>query len=279
MNLMLTRIRITMMAALIGTAPVGVGQEDPAGIVAEAEAEPAVLHVERQDDRLILTAEHVHWEQIRAFGLIGDHRVEITSEVREALESQEVQVESRPDGFTLDLGPAENRNLEPGAGVLQLTLASGAVVSTPLALRADPAEAPTEPTPQLHGGFCQGVLHIDTPFERHTQRRQEALRRQAAAPAGFHLEFRRSAGHAVLAMDGATWDEVQTLTVQGVDGQDYTAALQDAIAHGSAWVTRTVEGFVLEIQDPELSALSAQEVVLTVDTGAVVAASIPVRRD
>lgn len=117
MNCRWTLMRSLLIAVWIGTVPVGVGQEDPAGLIADAES--PTLHAERQDDRLIVTAQHLHGEPVRALGLIRDHSMDITAEVREALERQEAQVESRPGGFTLDFGPARNENPEPGAGVFR----------------------------------------------------------------------------------------------------------------------------------------------------------------
>ena len=110
---------------------------------------------------------------------------------------------------------------------------------------------------------------------QYTQQQQAAL---SAASAGSRLEFREQNGHFVLAMAGASWEEVEAVTVQAVKGHNYTTVLREAIQRGSAWVLPTVDGFRLEIQDPELLGKPAREVVLTLETGDVVVAPISAGR-
>ena len=275
MNFKLSLIRVTLMAAWVGATSIGYGQEDVAAPVAESEH--ATLQVASDGNRLVLTAQHLPWERVKAFGLIEDHHQDVTADIRAAVADHDLQVEATSSGFNLDLGPSEGRTLgDQGDVVLSLTLTSGRVASTPFGVRSDtPLEKPAEEPPKLHGGFCQGTWDQRSPLMKYAQQQQAAM---SAASVGSRLEFREQNGHFVLAMAGASWEEVEAVTVQAVKGHDYTTALREAILRGSAWVLPTAEGFVLEIQDPELLGKPAREVVLTLDTGAVVVAPISAGR-
>lgn len=258
-----------MIAAFALAMPVGYGQnDDPA---------PPALQADQREDRLVITAQFLAWERVKAFGLIEERHKDVTAEIRAAMEDSDGQLKATPSGFSLDFGPAEDMKFgDQGAGVLSFKLTSGQVVSTPMGVRsATPLEKPTEEPPKLHGGFCQGSWDGVTPLMQYTQQQQAAL---SAASAGSRLEFREQNGHFVLAMAGASWEEVEAVTVQAVKGHNYTTVLREAIQRGSAWVLPTVDGFRLEIQDPELLGKPAREVVLTLETGDVVVAPISAGR-
>jgi hypothetical protein len=274
MNLKLLLIRVTLIAAWVGTTSIGYGQEDVTAPVADSAR--ATLQAESDRNRLVLTAQHLPWERVKEWGLIEDHRKNITAEIRAAVADHDLQVEATSSGFSLDLGPSEGRTLgDQGDVVLSLTLTSGLVASTPFGVRSDtPLEEPAEEQPKLHGGFCLGTWDRMTPL-MNAQQQQAAM---SAASAGSRLEFREQNGHLVLAMAGASWEEVEAVTVQAVKGHDYTTALREAILRGSAWVLPTADGFRLEIQDPDVLGKPAREVVLTLDTGDVVIAPISAGR-
>ena len=259
------------MAAWVGATSIGYGQEDV--IAPVADSEPATLQAESDRNRLVLTAQHLPWERVKAFGLIEDHHKDVTADIRAAVADHDLQVEATSSGFNLDLGPSEGRTLgDQGAVVLSLTLTSGLVASTPFGVRSDtPLEEPAEEHPKLHGGFCLGTWDQMSPLMKYAQQQQAAM---SAASVGSRLEFREQKGHLVLAMTGASWEEDEAVTVQAVKGYDYTTTLREAILRGSAWVLPTADGFRLEIQDPELLGKAAREVVLTLDTGDVVVAPI-----
>ncbi len=271
MNFKLSLIRVTLITAWVGATSIGYGQEDVTSPVADSE--PATLQAESDRNRLVLTAQHLPWERVKAFGLIEDHHKDVTADIRAAVADHDLQVEATPSGFSLDIGPSEGMKLRyQGAGVLSLKLTSGLVVSTPIGARSDtPLEEPAEEHPKLHAGFCLGSWDRMTPLMQYTQQQQAAM---SAASAGSRLEFREQKGHLVLAMAGASWEEVEAITVQSVKGHDAPTTLREAILRGSAWVLPTADGFRLDIQDPDLLGKPAREVVLTLDTGAVVVAPI-----
>ena len=275
MNFKLSLIGVTLMAAWVGATSSGYGQEDVTAPVADSAR--ATLQAESDRNRLVLTAQHLPWERVKEWGLIEDHRKNITADIRAAVADHDLQVEATSSGFSLDLGPSEGRTLgDQGDVVLSLTLTSGRVASTPFGVRSDtPLEKPAEEQPKLHGGFCLGSWDRMSPLMKYAQQQQAAM---SAASAGSRLEFREQNGHLVLAMAGASWEEVEAVTVQAVKGHDYTTALREAILRGSAWVLPTADGFRLEIQDPDLLGKPAREVVLTLDTGDVVVAPISAGR-
>jgi hypothetical protein len=258
-----------MIAVFALVAPVGYGQGGP--------TVPLALQADRLEDRLVITAQYLPWERVKAFGLIEDHNKDVTADIRAAVADHDLQVEATPSGFSLDLGPSEGRTLgDQGDVVLSLTLTSGLVASTPFGVRSDtPLEEPAEEQPKLHGGFCLGSWDRMSPLMKYAQQQQAAI---SAASARSRLEFREQKGHLVLAMAGASWEEVEVVTVQAVKGHDYTTALREAILRGSAWVLPTADGFRLEIQDPDVLGKPAREVVLTLDTGDVVIAPISAGR-
>jgi hypothetical protein len=68
---------------------------------------------------------------------------------------------------------------------------------------------------------------------------------------------------------------VQAITWRRVEGKDRTSVLREALSSGTARAAPTADGFFLEMDDADLP---EGEVALTLDTGAVVASPITVRR-
>jgi len=273
MNFKLSLIRVAIIAASVGVSSTGYGQ---AGLTTPvAESEHATLQAASDGKQLILTARDLPWERVKEFGLIEDHRKNITADIRSGLSNNELRVESTSSGFSLDFGPSGS--LKPGEkaeGVLSLKLASGHVASTPIEVHSDtPLEEPAEERPQLHAGFCLGSFDRITPLAQYIKRRQASLMSVPSAGVGPKFLLKQDA-HVVLAMAGASWEEVEAVTVQSVKGYDYTTVLREAILRGSTWVLPTADGFRLEIQDADLLEPSVTEVVLTLDTGDVVVAPI-----
>ncbi|HOW77401.1 MAG TPA: hypothetical protein PK959_16020 [Candidatus Competibacteraceae bacterium] len=175
-----------MIAAFALVAPVGYGQG--------GHTAPPTLQADRLEDRLVITAQYLPWERVKAFGLIEDRNKDVTADIRAAVANHDLQVEATPSGFIIDIGPSEGMKLgDQGAGVLSLKLTSGQVVSTPIGTRPDtPLEEPTEEPPKLHAGFCLGSWDRMTPLMQYTQQQQAAM---SAASAGSRRGFREQKGH------------------------------------------------------------------------------------
>jgi hypothetical protein len=219
------------------------------------------LRAEFDHQRLLITATHVAWEQVRGFGLLVEQRKEMTEAIRAAVANATLRPEPTNTGFRLDFGPSGEMGQE-GDGVLSLTLASGQVASA--SIQVDRGEQP---------GFCLNSVIGDwssqTVLSRYVAKREaENLNTAPNSPA---MTFALEGDHLVLTVTGAAWDDVQAITWQQMEAEDRTSAIRAALANGSAHLTFTADGFSLEMDDADWQ---AGEVVLMLDHDAVLSTPI-----
>lgn len=244
-----------IVAAWMVTVPGGHGQA----------ARPVSLQAESDNNRLLLVAKHLTWEQVRGFGLVVEHTTDMTGPVRAALADTSARVELTSDGFLLDLGPSGGMG-EGNDGLVSLVLSSGKVASARLQVERE-----------AFAGFCLNPVLGDwgshTPLSRYTTQQEEATLNVARSPDSPALAFRLEDNRLVLTVTGASWNEVQAITWRRMEGQDRTSALQEALANSTARIAPTVDGFILEIEDAHLPE-GTREIVLTLDRNASVASPV-----
>lgn len=251
-------LRAAIVAAWMVAVPGGHGQE----------AGPASLQAESDNNRLVLVAKHLNWEQVRGFGLIVEHTTDMTGPVRAALADTSARVEPTSDGFLLDLGPSGGMG-KGNDGVVSLVLSSGKVASARLRVEGEEVS-----------GFCLnpvlGEWGSNSPLSRYVTAREEATLNAADFPNSpvFTLE----GGHLVLTVTGAALSDVQAITWRRVEGKDRTLALREALASGTARVAPTADGFFLEIDDADLPE-GDRLVALTLDNEDVVSSPITVHSE
>jgi hypothetical protein len=257
MNVNPAWLRAAIVAALAVLVPGGHGQD--------TRSVTASLQAESDNHRLVLVGKNLTWERVRGFGLIVEHTTDMTGAVRAAVTDTSARVEPTSDGFLLDLGPSGGMG-QGNDGVVSLALSSGKVASARLRVEGEAVS-----------GFCLnpvlGEWGSDSPLSRYVAAREEVMLNAADFPTSpvFSLE----GGHLLLTVTGASWNDVQAITWRRVEGKDRTSVLREALSSGTARAAPTADGFFLEMDDADLP---EGEVALTLDTGAVVASPITVRR-
>lgn len=257
MNVNPTLIRAAIVAALMVTG--GHGQD--------TRSVTASLQAESDNNRLVLMVKNLTWERVQGFGLIVEYKTDMTGAVRAAVADTSMRVEPTNGGFLLDLGPSGGIG-QGNDGVVSLALSSGKVASARLRVEGEAVS-----------GFCLvpklGDFGSHSPLSRYVAEREEATLNAADFPNS--LVFTLEGGHLVLTVTGAAWSDVQAIIWRRVASKDRTSALREALSSGTARVTPAADGFLLEIDDADLPE-GERLVALTLDTGAVVASPITVRR-
>lgn len=272
MNFKHIPIRIAISAALAMMAPVGHGQEARFSTDTPAETEMASFQANSNSNQLVLTVKDLGPERMQGVGLIYDLRKDVTDVVRAALANNLMRVEPTIDGFTLDLGPSGGAGEKCiGDGVLSLTLSSGEVVSAPIKVAQ-----PTERTELFPESCVEPELDqaVSDPVQRYAELQQEAVMDPDNSSVSPVMGFTLQGDHLVMTVAGAAWDEVQGISWSYFESQDRTEALGEALANGSARITPTADGFLLEIDDVDLLSVADSVATLTLDTGAVLSSPI-----
>jgi hypothetical protein len=189
----------------------------------------------------------------------------MTAAVRAAVADTSVRVEPTSEGFILDLGPSGGLG-RAGEGVVSLTLASGQETSAPLRVKRE-----------AFSGFCLNPVLGEwgsSPLARYAADGQKATLNAARSPDAPVMGFALEGDHLVMTVTGTAWHDVQAMAWRRMESQDRTSALQDALASGTARLTPTADGFVLEIDSADLAEIGEQRAALVLDTGTVLAAPI-----
>lgn len=190
----------------------------------------------------------------------------MTDAVRAAVAETSARVEPTPEGFTLDFGPSGGLGRE-GDGVVSLTLASGQETTAPLQVKR-----------AALSGFCLNPVlgdgGSDSPLARYAADWEETTLNAVRSPDAPVMGFTLHGDRLVMTVTGTAWNGVQTMTWRRIERQDRTSALQDALASGTARLTPTANGFLLEIDSADLAETGEQRAALVLDTGAVLVAPI-----
>ena len=218
MNAKPALFQAVVLAACAVVALAGYGREIPPVIDATTESESASLWAERDHDRLVLTARDLAWKGVRGFGLVIEHRKDMTSAVRAAVADTSARVESTPEGFTLDFGPFGGMG-RGRDGVVSLTLASGQETTAPLRVKR-----------AALSGFCLNPVlgdgGSDSPLARYAADWEETTLNAVRSPDAPVMEFALDGDRLVMTVTGTAWNDVQTMTWQRIESQDRTSALQ-----------------------------------------------------